>query len=81
MLSTPSLKCRTLKYAQTSNDQDQIDNSTNSLSVMQYNILADAAVPSEDGGADLCGSYKYCPAESRYMDSECNVVLSAERKL
>ena len=62
-----SIKCRTLRQAGELNDGIA---STNDISLLQYNILADSAIPRGDQGASICGDYQYCPKEFRYMDSK-----------
>ena len=65
--AVPSLKCRTLKYA---SELGTDVSKTTDFSVLQYNVLADSAIPRGDQGANFCGHYFYCPKEYRYMDSE-----------
>ena len=62
-----SIKCRTLRHAGELNDGIA---SINDISVLQYNILADSAIPREDQGAGSSENYQYCPKEFRYMDSK-----------
>ena len=62
--TTASIECRTLRYAK------KVDHD---LSVLQYNILADGAIPRGDQGVNYCGEYLYCPKEFRYMNSKLNL--------
>lgn len=69
MYDTPSLECRRLVTSENSRSghSDQV---SHDISVLQYNILADAAIPNGNTGTNITGTYQYCPATHRYMDSK-----------
>ena len=70
-MTTPySLGCRRFIHLENGEDQTACVEPTTCISVLQYNILADAAIPKGDSGANINGSLSYCPESHRYMQSE-----------
>lgn len=70
-MSVPaSLECRELIYFDETAHQVSSEGISYNISVLQYNILADAAVPNDDEGYNICGAYDFCPKSHRYMDSK-----------
>lgn len=67
----PSLKCRKLVLSEDGEASlpDGSD-SSGAISILQYNILADASIPRGETGLNISGTYSYCPESHRYMDSE-----------
>lgn len=65
MMSAASLQHRKMVHS-----VEALSNTGDTLSVLQYNILADAAIPRGSSGVNICGAYEYCPEEHRFMDSK-----------
>ena len=70
-MTTPySLGSRRFVHIENGEDQIASVEPTTCISVLQYNVLADAAIPKGDSGANINGSLSYCPESHRYMQSE-----------
>ncbi|KAF6035745.1 hypothetical protein EB796_005948 [Bugula neritina] len=77
IMSVPSLDSRKMVFKKGFTD----DGNDTTISLLQYNILADAAIPRGDSGTNVCGTYAFCPEMHRYMDSRFEKIIKEVESL